>query len=274
MNIQEKEITVVIPVYNGEKTIRKTLDSICGQTAPQYIREIIVVNDGSRDGTAAAVRAYAEGAALPIRLIEKENGGVSSARNKGMALAETPWIALCDADDAWLPDKIERQTAIINGNEIDLLGGAHREGTLRILFRTVRSLYRGTVKDLCYASFPQTSTVLMRRRIFEEIGGFDENQRYAEDGNYLMKIAAKYRYYYDPALVVFYGEGKRGFGQTGLSGNMKGMHRGVLKNLKEMRGLGYIGLGTYLTAWAYEQVKYLRRLLIALPDARRTAQGR
>ena len=267
MNIKEKEITVVIPVYNGEKSITETLKSICYQTALQYIKEIIVVNDGSQDNTSGVVREYSKESILPIRIIEKTNGGVSTARNRGMDLVTTPWIAFCDADDTWFPEKIEKQVKILHLYEMDLLGGSHRNKTLKILFRPIRDLYQGTVKDLCFTCFPQISTIVMKKRIYDEIGGFDENQRYAEDGNYLMKIAAKYRYFYDPLQVVNYSNGKRGFGQDGLTGNLKGMHDGCVKNLREMLKLRYIGSGIYIIAMAYEQVKYLRRIIISSLDS-------
>ena len=270
MSINEKELTVVIPVYNGENSIADTLKSICNQTASEYIKKIIVVNDGSKDNTSSVIKEYSKTASIPVQLVEKTNGGVSSTRNCGMKLVETPWIAFCDADDMWLPNKIENQVKLLNSCDMDLLGGNHRNKITKILFRSICDLYQGTVKDLCFTCFPQMSTIVMKKKIFDEIGGFDENQRYAEDGNYLMKIAAKYRYFYDPTQVVNYSNGKRGFGQSGLSGNLKGMHQGVVKNLKEMRTLGFVSVGVYFSALIYEDIKYLRRIIITFIDHVRT----
>jgi glycosyltransferase involved in cell wall biosynthesis len=97
------KITVVIPLFNKKDTIRKTLDSILNQTS--LPEEVIVVNDGSTDGSESVV----ESLKLPfVRLINQLNAGVSSARNKGLNEAKGDWIAFLDADDIWMPQFLER----------------------------------------------------------------------------------------------------------------------------------------------------------------------
>src|SRR5699024_5431075 len=96
-------------------------------------------------------------------------------------------------------------------------------------------LYKATLSDLCIKMFPQTSTVIFKRSIYETIGGYDESQSHAEDGNYFMKICTKFNYYYLPKQVVIYDSGKPGFGGSGLSGNLKKMYEGNIKNIKELR---------------------------------------
>lgn len=92
-------ISVIIPMYNSERTIEKALDSVVGQTYPAHY-QIIVVDDGSSDRSAELVERYAEAhPSADIRLIRQSNGGVSSARNAGMRAATGQWIALLDSDD-------------------------------------------------------------------------------------------------------------------------------------------------------------------------------
>ena len=263
MEINNADISVIVPMYNAEATIEQVLESICRQTAVQYIREIIVVNDGSTDKSKQIVQEYSVKSSVPVILIDKKNGGVSSARNVGMENALGNWIAFCDSDDTWYQDKIEKQVYVINNNRIDLLGGNHTDKVLKILFKSITTLHKATIKELCIKMFPQTSTIIMRRSIYEAIGGFDEKQKYAEDGNYFMKIATQYEYYYSPEKMVCYDGGKRGFGQSGLSGNLKEMQRGSLKNIKEMYQEKYISLLFYIGMRIFYSLKYARRIAIS-----------
>lgn len=258
------KISVVIPMYNSRETIIKSLNSIKCQTALDKIVEIIVVNDGSTDDSFEVVKKYKElNPYLPIVIIDKPNGGVSTARNEGMRIAKGDWIALLDSDDEWLPNKTQYQCDIISNNsEIDFLGGPFNNQILKILMRKIDYLYKAKVSDICIKNFPQPSTVIFRKKIYEEIGGFDEKQRYAEDGNYFIKICYKYNFYYDPKLLIIYDGGKRGFGERGLSSNLKKMYEGNLKNIKELRDLDIISNVFYNILKIYYLLKYIRRIVI------------
>lgn len=262
MDCFRDSITVIIPMYNSERTILGTLDSICNQTTPEYIREIIVVNDGSTDGSQELVESYLKSVPIKIRLLKKINGGVSSARNVGIRSADTEWIAFCDSDDIWLPQKIEKQVKVLQDNDVDLLGCNHQNKELKILTKKITKLHKATLPELCIKMYPQTSTIIVKKEICEEFGGFDEKQKYAEDGNLFMKIAYKYNYYYMPEQLVVFDGGRRGFGISGLSSNLKGMHEGNLKNLSDLEEKGYINrsYGTLLRVFYW--IKYVRRLMI------------
>lgn len=263
MRIDEHEISVIIPAYNAENTIVDVLNAICSQTKIQFIKEVIVVNDGSSDETKALVKKYLKKSEVSIKLINQENMGVSAARNTGMKNAKGMWLALCDSDDIWLKDKIETQVEILNSNDqIDFLGGNHTHGVQKLFNRAFNCLTKIDVNTLCFKIIPQTSTAIFKKEIFDSLGGYDEKQDYAEDANFFMKIAANYNYYYDPKQVVYYGFGKRGFGDGGLSGNIYEMHVGFLKNFSEMKKMGYISKGTYVLAILFEDVKYLRRKML------------
>lgn len=98
-------ISVIIPVYNGEEFIEEALDSVFVQTFRDF--EVVVVNDGSTDGTETILRKYES----RIRCITQENQGLVASRARGLAASTGEWIAFLDADDIWLPEKLERQIA-------------------------------------------------------------------------------------------------------------------------------------------------------------------
>lgn len=264
-NVCKKSISVIIPMYNSEKTIIRALESIRNQTAFDYIKEIIIVNDGSIDDSINIVSAYMKKYTnLKIELVDKANGGVSSARNLGMKCANGDWFALLDSDDEWIENKLELQVNAINNNDsIDFLGGAINSKPLRIMNNTITELYKATLKDLCIKMFPQTSTVIFKREVYDFIGGYDESQSHAEDGNFFMKVCSEFNYYYLPIQMVIYDGGKSGFGSEGLSGNLKKMHEGNIKNIKELRNDGKISKTYYWFIRFYYQVKYIRRILIS-----------
>lgn len=251
-------------MYNNKKTIISTLDSVKNQTAFEHIQEVLVVNDGSTDNSLELVEKYSEtNNGMPIVIIDKHNGGVSSARNSGLKSVKGDWIALLDSDDEWLPEKIEIQMKTIQTNpDIDFLGGDIDVRGLKILWRQIDSLYKANVKDVCLKMFPQTSTAIFKRSIFEQIGGYDENQSYAEDGNYFLKICAHYNYYHLPVQMVYYGGGKPGFGFSGLSANLKKMYEGNIKNIKELKRESIISGGFYVFLRVFYLAKYIRRILI------------
>jgi glycosyltransferase involved in cell wall biosynthesis len=257
-------ISVVIPMYNSKETIINALKSINNQTALNEILEIIVVNDGSTDNSLDLVYKYKKiNAEVPIVVIDKPNGGVSSARNVGMKSAKGDWIALLDSDDEWIDNKIELQVKLIKKNsDIDFLGGDIDDNGLKILGRRIKGLYKANIRDICLKVFPQTSVAIFKKEIFEKIGGYDENQRYGEDANYFMKICTKFNYYHIPIKMVVYGGGKPGFGFSGLSANLKAMQEGTIKNIKELHNDGVISVSFYCFLRVFYLLKYFRRILI------------
>src|SRR5580700_8639860 len=93
-------ISVVIPAYNAARFVGSAIESALAQTSTPL--EVLVIDDGSRDDTAAVVQQYA----APVGLLRQSNGGPASARNHGVRVARGEWIAFLDADDTWLPQKL------------------------------------------------------------------------------------------------------------------------------------------------------------------------
>ena len=110
MSEKNLTITAVIPAYNAEKYIARSIDSVLGQTRP--VDEIVVVDDGSTDATPQIIKGYGD----TVRYIHQPNAGVSAARNTGIHAATGNWIAFLDADDEWLPDRLMRQVQLLEKN--------------------------------------------------------------------------------------------------------------------------------------------------------------
>lgn len=257
--------SVIIPMYNSEETIVPVLDSIRGQTRADLVDEIIVVNDGSTDNSQNKVLQYKEQHGdMPIRLIRQDNAGCSAARNAGMRQAIGEWIALLDSDDVWLSEKLEIQKTIIDENpDILFLGANIEEGPFCILWKRYDNVFNASAKELCLKSFPQTSTVVFKRRILEKIGYFDESMRYCEDINFYQKFLIHFdNYFFYPYKLVDFGISKKFYGDIGLSSHLYEMHLGRCKNTKEMYNAHKISLGYYILMQMFNWLKLLRRICL------------
>jgi glycosyltransferase involved in cell wall biosynthesis len=166
-------ITVVIPAYNAARFLPRCLKSVFAQTLKP--EEVIVVDDGSTDNTAALA------AELGARVISRPNGGPSAAKNAGIQSASSEWIALLDADDMWAPEKLERQVACIQSDIVLVYTG------IRIFDDNgVRGESRGIDATsakmmLRYRNPIPNSSVLVRRRAITQSGGFREDISNGED---------------------------------------------------------------------------------------------
>lgn len=185
--------SVVIPCYNAERWISATLKSVLAQAWPEL--EIIVVNDGSSDGSADHVRSQFPS----VILIQQANKGVAAARNKGIAKATGEWIAFIDADDIWLPGKLEAQWHLLSTQPHARMAYTAwyvwhctaPEPEMRFIEKLELEnggessrwsgpsgwIYPELLED-CYV---WTSTVLAHRSLFDEIGVFDEKLPIGED---------------------------------------------------------------------------------------------
>lgn len=188
-------VSVIVPTYNRRELLARAIDSILAQTVP--VDEIIVVDDGSSDGTEQMLAArYGD----RIHHVWQANAGVSVARNRGMAMANGSYIALLDSDDLWHPDKNARQLewlerhpdydmVLCDVERVDAdghpLGVLRRRDTIREDGRVLRWLIHDP------ALVP--ASMMMRRRVYKRIGGFDESLRTAEDLEYHLRIARHFQ---------------------------------------------------------------------------------
>ncbi|WP_411972636.1 glycosyltransferase family 2 protein [Sphingobacterium sp. Lzh-3] len=259
------KISVVIPMYNAEKSILQSLDSIYTQTWRGDL-EIIVVNDGSKDNSKALVEAYIrDNSRDNILLVDQENAGVSRARNEGMRRCTGDWICLLDSDDTWLPNKLERQLEVLKDSSIDFLGTTRNgEYFSQLAFRRLDKINHISAKELLFKFVFVTPTVIFRREIIDRVGYFDESQRFAEEGNYFIRVANACNCYLLNESLVITGGGKHDFGESGLSSNLWEMEKGELKNIRMAFRIGVINIAEFLFFNVFSFLKYGRRVLIVL----------
>ncbi|AQT69625.1 putative glycosyltransferase EpsJ [Anaerohalosphaera lusitana] len=193
-----KPVSVILPAYNAAEHIQTAVSSVLAQTAPP--QEIIVIDDGSTDNTAEIVKSFGE----KVRYIHQPNAGVSAARNTGIKAASAEWIAFLDADDEWLPEKLEKQFALLDADQSLAFCSANY---IRISHDRTRSAPDVDPEkcrtltssdnrfDSYYTAFANgitghTDTMLIRKTILEQVGMFNESISRFEDLDLWFRIAA------------------------------------------------------------------------------------
>lgn len=194
------KISVIIPCYNAERYIVSAISSVLAQNWPNL--EIVVVDDGSSDRSAELICA-----SFPeVRLVQQRNQGIAVARNHGIACAQGDWIAFLDADDVWLPGKLQAQwdtlsavpgarmchtafefwTSTEPSPEPAFLAALQsRSGDRRRWFGVSGWIYPQLLLDCAV----WTSTVLVHRSVFSEVGQFDQSLRIGEDYDLWLRIS-------------------------------------------------------------------------------------
>lgn len=177
-------VSCVIPAYNAARYIAEALDSVCRQTYP--VREIIVVDDGSTDGTAEVVRRFPR----DVIYMRKANGGHAAARNAGLGLARGDFVAFLDADDFWEPEKMARQ-----------LDAFRRRPELGYCVTHIQNFMER--EDGARQALPEhhpkarplpgycCSTLVTARWAFERAGLFDEQWRHADDTEWFIRAGER-----------------------------------------------------------------------------------
>lgn len=184
-------VSVVIPAYNAAWCVRKAIDSVLAQTFHSF--ELIVVDDGSTDDTPTVLASYGDA----IRVVRQPNCGMGGARNAGIQAATGEFIAFLDSDDWWLPQKLERQVALMrSAPQVGFSSCAARvedpEGRLLNLWQCPG--WEGAFLVHLFSSGADVpgscSAVIARRQLIVEAGGFDESLRGVEDPDLWMRLAA------------------------------------------------------------------------------------
>lgn len=230
-------LSIIVPVYNSSKTIIECLLSVVNQEGFNHPMQIVIVNDGSNDGSESLIIEFMKkNPEQDIKYFYKTNGGVASARNVGISLSKYNWIAFLDSDDLWLPRKLFNQFNVVDNfsKNIDFLGCARNNEVLSILGKKVTSLHKATVFELLLKMYPQTSTAIIKKSILLEVGCYDEGMSHSEDGDLWLRICDKGDFYYMPESLVITGGGKHSFGESGLSGNLKAMHEGTIFTINKL----------------------------------------
>ena len=208
-------LSIIVPLYNKQNSIVATLQSVLAQTYQNF--EIVVVDDGSTDNSAQVVEDFIHASRLSplaFRLIRKPNGGVCSARNRGIQEAKYDYIALLDGDDLWDEHYLEEQVKLIQDfPEAKMWGINFAEMSNGKLIRTLPTGlpegYRGYVEN--YFQIPgrisdlfHSSAVVIHKDTFDNVGYFDKRIKYAEDCDMWYRIITTYPVVFYDRILVFY----------------------------------------------------------------------
>lgn len=217
MNENSVYISIVIPLFNKQNAIAATLQSVLAQTYTNY--EIIVVDDGSTDRSAEVAETILQectvyGVECKGKVVRKANGGVCSARNRGIQEAKYDYIALLDGDDLWDEHYLEEQVKLIQDfPEAKMWGINFAETSKGVLIRKLSTGlpegYRGYVENYFQMSSRisdlfHSSAVVIDKRIFKKVGLFDERIKYAEDLDMWFRIIATYPVVFYDKYMVYY----------------------------------------------------------------------
>jgi glycosyltransferase involved in cell wall biosynthesis len=206
--------SIVIPLYNKEKFVAATLDSILAQTFTDY--EVVVVNDVSTDGSLAVVEKLSGKFRSDFRIVShQKNSGLSAARNTGIRNASSNLIAFIDADDVWKPDFLEKMHELVHKfSEAGIYASGYEEkypNGLALNIHKNLSLKPGemnAVADFFKANAHQPifwyGSAVVRREVFDTVGLFDETITYGEDTDFNIRAGQKFTLAYYNAVCSSY----------------------------------------------------------------------
>lgn len=198
-------VSVIIPNYNYAHYLGEAIDSVLKQTYSNL--EVIVVDDGSTDGSRAVIESYGD----KITTVFQQNEGVSAARNRGVKASGGEYVAFLDADDSWMPEKVEKQVGRFQADntlglvhvgviEVDENGSALRE--------RLEGLEGDVANDLLMLKregiLGGGSGLMVPRKVFDEVGGFDERLSTSADWDLFYQISSRHKVAFVPQLLVKY----------------------------------------------------------------------
>jgi glycosyltransferase involved in cell wall biosynthesis len=176
---KDKLISVIIPVYNGERYLGEAIESVLAQCYRPI--EVIVVNDGSKDNTETIAGRYAD----HIIYTRQENRGPAAARNRGLQMSQGEVIGFLDADDLWSENKLSLQLACLaEDHSVEIVVGLSQPMRLRS-YKDGKAMFEKWYDPFCALLL---SAALFRKSVFEKVGLFDETLHYGEDTDWFMRI--------------------------------------------------------------------------------------
>jgi len=203
--MKEGLVSVIIPNYNYAQYLREAIDSVLGQTHSNI--EIIVVDDGSTDGSKAVIETYGK----EITPVFQQNEGVSAARNNGVTASSGEYLAFLDADDSWMPEKVEKQ---FNRFQTDSALGLVHVGVMEVsesgstLLERFEGLEGEVSNDLLMLKregiLGGGSGLMVPRKVFDEVGGFDLRLSTSADWDMFYQVSSRYQVGFVRELLVKY----------------------------------------------------------------------
>lgn len=257
--MHDPTISVVIPTYNRARFLPAAVASVRAQSYP--CDEILIVDDGSSDDTAEVVAALGPG----VRLIRQANAGPAAARNRGIDEARCDLVAFLDTDDRWLPGKLAAQVelfrrepalalacadmAIEDGAGVQLVESNFVQRGLQPEFAALNGRpLPDAPRRLLELNFVNTSTVVAKRQLLVELGGFDTRLRYGEDLELWLRIAARH-----PIACVASVQEVRVEHDSNVTRSVEPMLRGYVDMAEAIRGWA----GAEMTQWGVDANRYV-----------------
>ncbi len=244
--------SIVIPLFNKEKFVKNTLQSVLSQTFNDY--EIIIVDDGSTDASVAIIKEIISD---KIQLIQQKNQGVAKAKNVGIKHAKSKFIALIDADDTWYSNHLEelkKQIGIYpnaglycNNYEILYTPEIKKPALFNFNYKTDCLLIEDFFKASIINSVAWTSAVAFSKEIFERVGGFNTNYNTCEDLDMWLRLALRYDVSFNPTITMTY----KSYIADSLTKHTNNNTREIFLNAFENEALKNKSLKTYLDVNRY-----------------------
>jgi len=193
------KVSVIIPVFNGEKYIREAIDSVLNQTFKDF--EVIVIDDGSKDNTLSIIKEYKS----KIRWKSQENRGQASATNEGIKMAEGEYIAYLDADDVCMPERLEVEAEYLDDHlDVGLVYSSYCQmNSVGEVERVVKALPHNNFL-LLQKDYIARSSVVHRKNCLDEVGLFDESITGDDDWDMWIRISEKFGIGYVERPLVKY----------------------------------------------------------------------
>ena len=258
-------ISVIVPVYNSEKTIRRCIESVIislEKVTNDY--EIICIDDGSTDDSLKLCNDLSSKNSH-IVIIHQENTGVATARNRGLEIAKGEYIAFNDSDDEWTENHVQLLKQGLDSNkDYCCISGNHDINKQRVFksLTKINDLYIISLKNQLLKNYFSPQATMIKRCVIDSGIRFENGMRYAEEGLFFNLTVKKFKSVFLNKKVSTSILGKYKFGDGGLSGNLKQMERGELYNIKyAYKNLG-ISFSFYFFAKTFSLLKYLRRIII------------
>lgn len=201
---QTELVTVVMPAFNRAGYIGQAIESVVAQTCASW--SLRIVDDGSTDGTAAVVERYL--ADPRIHYVKQANSGQAVARNRGARAGQGKYVCFLDSDNMWMPDKLQQQLSVMEVNpqvgvlygEVDFIDGSGSTLRHHRMHRHSGQITRMLLID----NFVTFNTSMVRRELFELVGGFDESVRRADDYDLWLRLSAHCDFRYQPVSWAKY----------------------------------------------------------------------
>lgn len=249
-------ISVVIPLYNKELSVGRTILSVLAQTYQKF--EIIVVNDGSTDKSYDEVRKIED---TRIRIISQKNSGVSKTRNTGVNEAKFDYIALLDADDLWEPTFLEEMISLIRDfPEASLFGSSwynlQKDGSKSTFIYGYPLGYRGYIDNYfditTYNTLFNSSSVIIEKKSFLEVGMFDETICVGEDLDLWLRFGLKKRLAYLNKPLSFYVLGA----ENRATNNIHNIDKCLINRLDKFKNeeISNPDFKTFLDTWRFHNI--------------------